>query len=171
MLVTLVTLAHVLGFLTSIHSIMSTRTSQGAIAWAVSLNTFPYLAVPLYWVFGRNRFQGYVTARQEGDLDIRDVALQAAEHAGDFIVPADEIGPGALAAARLASIPVLRGNSAELLIDGEDTFASIFSGIQQAQDYVLVQFYIVKNDELGNTLKSAMIERARQGGPRLLPVR
>ncbi len=37
---------HVLGFLSSIHAVMSTRTSQGAIAWVVSLNTFPYVAVP-----------------------------------------------------------------------------------------------------------------------------
>ncbi|MGD8330749.1 MAG: cardiolipin synthase, partial [Acidobacteriota bacterium] len=44
---------HVLGALSSINAIMNTRTEQGAIAWAVSLNTFPYLAVPAYWVLGR----------------------------------------------------------------------------------------------------------------------
>jgi hypothetical protein len=37
---------HNLGAISSIHAIMDTRTFQGAIAWAVSLNTFPYLAVP-----------------------------------------------------------------------------------------------------------------------------
>ena len=39
---------HVVGFLSSVHAVMSTRTPQGAIAWAVSLNTFPYVAVPAY---------------------------------------------------------------------------------------------------------------------------
>jgi cardiolipin synthase len=43
---------------------MSTRTSQGTIAWVVSLNTFPYLAVPAYWILGRSRFKGYVKAHQ-----------------------------------------------------------------------------------------------------------
>ena len=41
---------------------MTNRTAQGAIAWGVSLNTFPYLAVPLYWVFGRSQFKGYPEA-------------------------------------------------------------------------------------------------------------
>jgi len=57
---------HVLGFIASIDAVMSTRTAQGAVAWAVSLNAFPYLAVPAYWVLGRSKFEGYVTARQEG---------------------------------------------------------------------------------------------------------
>ena len=56
---------HVLGALSSIRAIMDTRTPQGSIAWAVSLNTFPYIAVPAYWVFGASQFNDYVTARQE----------------------------------------------------------------------------------------------------------
>jgi hypothetical protein len=27
------------------------------VAWAVSLNAFPYLAVPAYWILGRSRFR------------------------------------------------------------------------------------------------------------------
>jgi len=65
----IVGLAHLLGFLSSFHAIMSTRTSQGAIAWAVSLNAFPYVALPAYWVLGRNKFQGYVTARRAVDTE------------------------------------------------------------------------------------------------------
>jgi len=46
--------AHLLGFMSLIMAIMTTRTPQDSIAWAISLNTFPYIAVPAYWVFGRN---------------------------------------------------------------------------------------------------------------------
>ena len=62
MICLLLATAHVPGLLSSVHAIMTTRTSQGAIAWAVSLNTFPYVAVPAYWVFGRRKFEGYVEA-------------------------------------------------------------------------------------------------------------
>jgi len=72
--ITVMVVFHVLGFLSSINAVMSTRTAQGAVAWAVSLNTFPYLAVPAYWVLGRSRFEGYVDARQEGDNEIRHIA-------------------------------------------------------------------------------------------------
>jgi cardiolipin synthase len=54
----IIAFCHLLGAITSIHAILGVRTSQGAIAWAVSLNTFPYIAVPAYWVFGRSNFEG-----------------------------------------------------------------------------------------------------------------
>ncbi len=51
-------------------------------------------------------------------------------------------------AERLASVPGTGGNEVDLLIDGEATFESILDGINKATDYVLMQFYIVRNDEL-----------------------
>ena len=79
MIVFVIVLFHILGLISSIHAIMSTRTAQGAIAWAVSLNTFPYVAVPAYWVLGRSRFQGYTTARQAKLQEIDSVTDEAAK--------------------------------------------------------------------------------------------
>ena len=163
MLTVAVVLFHVVGFLSSIHAIMSTRTSQGAIAWGVSLITFPYVALPAYWVFGRNKFQGYVTARQKGDLEIQNLVRRARENVTPYIVPLGEESAAARAAVGLAEIPILGGNTAEVLIDGEATFASIFAGIDQARNYILVQFYIVHDDELGRELQSRLIARAQEG--------
>ncbi len=64
-MITLLLIAHILGFFSSFHALMSTRTAQGTIAWIVSLNTFPLLTVPAYWVLGRNKFKGYVTLRRQ----------------------------------------------------------------------------------------------------------
>ena len=35
---------------------------EGAIAWGISSITFPWLAIPLYWIFSRTRFRGYQEA-------------------------------------------------------------------------------------------------------------
>lgn len=53
-------------------------------------------------------------------------------------------------------------NDADILIDGDETFASIFEGIKKAKSYVLVQFYIIRDDEVGKELKDLLIERSRQ---------
>ena len=63
----------------------------------------------------------------------------------------------------MARIPLTGGNNVDLLIDGDATFASIFNGIDSAKAYVLVQFYIVRNDELGRKLKSRLIAKAQSG--------
>jgi cardiolipin synthase len=159
----IIIVAHVLGFLSSIHAVMSTRTSQGAIAWTVSLNAFPYLAVPAYWVLGRNKFQGYVTARRTVDLESDERVRKAIEGLTPYRITGVENGEATRAAERLAEMPFLRGNAAELLIDGKATFDSILQGIDEADEYVLFQFYIVHDDELGREVQSRLIAKARQG--------
>jgi len=156
---------HIVGFLSSIHAVMGTRTPQGAIAWAVSLNTFPYLAVPAYWVLGRSRFQGYVPARQAGEAMLRPLTAQAAARLAEYRVPDSEMAdaPAGRAAERLAGIPYLRGNRVDLLVDGDTTFESILAGIDSATSYVLFQFFIVHDDEIGRQVKDHLIRKAREG--------
>ena len=163
MVVALVVMFHLMGLLSSVHAIMSTRTPQGAVAWAVSLNTFPYVAVPAYWVLGRSRFQGYVTARK-GRLDEIDfVADEAVRRVLEHRLPEDQVGEAARAAERLAGMPFLSGNSIELLVDGDATFASILEGIDGAREYILIQFFIVHDDEIGRQVKSHLIAKAKEG--------
>lgn len=159
----LIVLFHGLGFLSSINAVMSTRTSQGAIAWAVSLNTFPYLAVPAYWVFGRSRFQGYVLARRVTDVEVDRIVREARESVAPYRIPENERDQATWAAEGLADMPVLGGNRADLLIDGDATFESIFRGIEEAERYILVQFFIVKDDGLGQALRDRLVAKAKQG--------
>jgi len=154
---------HVVGFLSSIDAVMTTRTAHGAVAWAVSLTTFPYVAVPAYWVLGRSRFQGYVDARQEGDHEIRHVALEARELTLDHRSGRSADDPIVRAAEMIAKIPVLKNNEVELLIDGHQTFDNILAGIDAAEEYILVQFFIVKDDEIGRELHKRLVAKAKEG--------
>ena len=66
--------------------------------------------------------------------------------------------------ANVSQMPFLTGNDVELLIDGEATFDSIFDGISRgAGDRLLVQFYIIRDDELGREFADRLIERAKAG--------
>ena len=154
---------HVLGVLSSIHAIMHTRTEQGAIAWAVSLNTFPYIAVPAYWVLGRSRFEGYVRVRRENMEQVAGITKEAVAAVAPFRVPDAEVDLAGQAAQRLAGIPFLRGNAVQLLVNGDATFKSIFEGIDAAREYVLVEYYIVHDDAIGRELKAHLIDRAQAG--------
>lgn len=154
---------HLLGLLTSIDAILSVRTAQGAIGWAVSLNTFPYVAVPAYWVFGRSNFEGYIVLRRKAEAELSDAERKLAADLLAMRPQGSEVPPPATLLERLAKMPATKGNHTELLIDGEATFRSIFESIAQAREYVLVQFYIIRDDELGRRLKDALIERSKAG--------
>ena len=164
---TLITLfvlgAHLLGALASINAILHVRTSQGTIAWAVSLNTFPYLAVPAYWVFGRSDFEGYVTVRRADKSELTATQQEIARDMEAMRPPPDRETDSMRLVQKLAMMPATRGNHAELLIDGQMTFDAILASIAQARDYVLVQFYIIHDDGLGRRFKDALIGKARAG--------
>jgi len=59
-------------------------------------------------------------------------------------------------------MPFLGGNDARLLIDGEATFAAILSAIDAAQVYVVLEFYIVRDDGLGQALKACLLKCLRR---------
>lgn len=155
--------SHLVGLLTSVHAIMGVRTAQGAIAWVVSLNTFPYAAVPAYWILGRSKFNGYVTARRLGDVKVAEVARGYVKTLTERKLIEQPDRDRAFLVEKLAKLPFTTGNDAELLVDGDATFQSIFEGISKAEKYVLVQFYIIQDDEVGRELKTRLLERAKAG--------
>lgn len=151
------------GFITSLRAIMDTRTPQGAIAWVFALNVFPYLAVPAYWVFGQAKFDGYVSLRREEIVKHKEEAIQLAAALEPYHLRIEARHDETLLLERLAKMPFTTNNRVELLIDGEATFDAIFAAIAQAKEYVLVQFYIIHEDELGNRLRDALLAKAKEG--------
>ena len=60
-----IALLHLLGMIAAIHAVLTVRTAQGSIAWALSLVFIPYLTLIPYLVFGRSTFDGYIKARRQ----------------------------------------------------------------------------------------------------------
>lgn len=152
---------YLLGIVSAVMALMSSRTSQGAIAWIISLLTFPYIAVPAYWFFGRPRFYGYVSARGERDSVLRQVLNRYRSNMLPYCSPS--LTADIQAVEQLAMMPLTQQNHAELLIDGKATFESLFAGIDRAKHYVLIQFFIVRNDALGRRLQHHLEQAARRG--------
>ena len=163
LVVLIVVVMHVLGFIASINALMSTRTAPGAIAWIVALNTFPYAALPAYLAFGGSKFEGYVVARREKG-SVQETALKTKQaQIAPYLYHPESPPEDIQALERLAKMSFLTGNHVDLLIDGDATFRSIFEGIAAAEHYLLVQFYIVRDDTLGRELKNRLIQKAREG--------
>jgi cardiolipin synthase len=114
-------------------------------------------------VLGRSRFHGYDIARRSLD----DRQEQVEQHALEMLAPfrLSEFGHSMTVRAveALGRMPALGGNRVDLLIDGDTTFSSILDGIDQAADYILFQFFIVKDDGLGRRVKDHLIARAKAG--------
>jgi cardiolipin synthase A/B len=153
----------IVGILHMLHALMHVRTSQGTIAWVISLIVLPVVAIPLYWLLGRTRFSGNVGGRRRKDGRLAKLAEGMHQRLRQLEVEIPEDDAFERAAHLLGGLPFTRGNHLELLIDGEETFDRIFRAIQEAESYLCVNFFIVKNDKLGTRFQQALIERARAG--------
>ena len=154
---------YVCGIVLAVDAVMTVRTSQGSIAWIISLLTFPYVAVPLYWVFGRRKYLGYIDARRTENKDMQPLIDNIMPRLPEFTIHVPESHMNFRVLEELAAMPFTRYNDAELLIDGEETFKAMFEGIESARKYILVQFFIIKDDLLGREFQSALIKKAGEG--------
>ena len=154
---------YLIGILHVLHALMHVRTSQGTIAWVISLLTMPFLAIPMYWLLGRTRFSRHIGGRRETDTLLGQLAATMHRSLGHFEVEIPDDDAFERAAQLLGGLPFTRGNELELLIDGEVTFERIFQVIRESKSYLCVNFFIVKNDKLGTRFQDALIERAKAG--------
>ena len=154
---------YVVGALHVLHALMHVRTSQGTVAWVISLLTVPFVAIPLYWLLGRTRFSRDVGGRREKDLRLDRLAKKMRQRLHHWQVEIPEDDAFEQAAQFLGGLPFTRGNELELLIDGEEVFSRIFEAIHSARHYLCINFFIVKNDTLGMKFQNALIERALAG--------
>ncbi|WP_042460601.1 cardiolipin synthase [Neobacillus dielmonensis] len=54
-------------------------------------------------------------------------------------------------------------NSVDLFVDGRKKFEQLFKDIESANDYIHLQYYIIKNDRLGKKLIALLTEKAKTG--------
>jgi len=157
------TVIQLAGLATAWHAVHHVRTAQAAVAWVIGLLTMPILVMPLYWVFGRSRFAGYREAMQEVERQHRASVATVQQ---ELMTEVNARDPGEGSPIEFLSdvldTPLSRGNEFKLLIDDE-FFDALLSQIRAAKSYVYAEFYILRDDEIGDRFADALIEQARAG--------
>lgn len=159
----IIALFYLAGLIAAVHAAIGTRTSQGAVAWVVSLISFPFLALPLYLVLGRNKFAGRAAAFRESHGGVEEVVERYQECFTPHVLESSDEPSWRHALEKLTGFDMAGGNDIKLLINGEATFDSILAGISGAREYILFQFYMINHDELGRRVRDALVERAKAG--------
>lgn len=154
-------LFYLFGLMATVDAIWHGRTSQGTLAWVTSLTFVPFIALPLYMFFGSPRFRGYKKARKASSKVLKELHFEQKMCAEAFI--SHNKSRAIIPLEALSRLPQSEQNDVRLLINGKQTFDHIFSAINAAKDTILVQFYIVNDDELGRQLQQALITKAKQG--------
>ena len=144
--------------------LLSYRTAQGAIAWILALIGLPYLTVPLFLLFGRNRFGGYRKVKPFGEEKISLVLNDFERQSSVIDCPGRNRASDELQVlCKLGRQPFTGGNRCDLLEDGVATFEALFEAMEKARRYILLEFYIVRSDRIGQRIKTLLERKLAQG--------
>lgn len=143
------------------------RQPSATMAWILAIIFVPVVGLLCYLLFGATRVRRIVRKSAQASRRIEEIACQR-EGGLTACDPSDGslehrtaalIRLGAKVSKRQAS----RGNRAEVLLDGADTYSAMVEAIEQASDHIHILFYIVQPDETGRQLRDLLIRKAKQG--------
>lgn len=151
------------GILLAVRALFVARTSQAAIGWVLGLIVFPYFAIPLFLVFGESKFSGYALAGSGRVPSLDAIRSRIAEALQPFAVMDSKFSTLGDMLRREWGFPLLRGNHLRLLVNGDETFPAIYQAIDEAKDYLCVQFFIIRHDATGQEFKARLLAAAARG--------
>ncbi|HZP67058.1 MAG TPA: phospholipase D-like domain-containing protein [Rudaea sp.] len=64
---------------------------------------------------------------------------------------------------RAAGAPLVGGNAVDLLVDARDNYAAWLAAMRRAERRILLENYIIRDDEVGREFRAVLVERAEAG--------
>jgi cardiolipin synthase A/B len=142
-------LATIASFVIATSLIGSRRTSQSILAWLLALVFMPFVAIPLFLVFGRRKFPRRAKRPQD---DARRLTARTA-HPPPMLSIASVLQSSGVAAPR-------GGNSFELLVTGETAYARLIELIAASERTIDLTMFILGHDVTGHAVVEALAARA-----------
>ncbi len=143
------------GSICALHALYNARSAQGALAWTIALLLLPLPSIIFYLALGRRRLRRLMSSALPEESTQSLVQLWQ-QHKGN---------PNRLetALSRLTGIDACSGNEVQLLLNGEETYRSLLTAMEAAQESILLEFFIIKDDKVGKLLGDCLMRKAQQG--------
>lgn len=149
----------------SIIIFLENRHPTQTLTWLVVLGSFPLLGFFFYLLFGRNVRKKRLFSRKalldevvylsiEGNIDHMEEKIgHMGEHQQKLFRLAHKLGKS----------PISFASETKVLTNGSETFSTIFEALKKATHHIHLEYYIVRDDGIGQQLKDILIERAKNG--------
>ncbi len=139
------------------------RRPTTAMAWLLGIFFVPLLGVILFLLFGNFRLSRRRRAQQEAvNTRIRagtsELAAVESQYSGpEWVASAAELNK------TLGSLPMVDGNSVDLLPGYPDSIKAMTAAVREAKTFVNAEFYILSSDHITDDLLTALEDAAERG--------
>ena len=141
------------------------RSPDAAKGWLLLILFEPILGLALYLVFGRRRLPAWRLKRATAFRELaHPIRARLLSHPNVFHPAQDpSIAPGIQLAEKLGEMPILGGNSVEVLSDYTGIFDRLVADIDAARSHVHLLFYIIADDAVAGRVIAALERAAARG--------
>lgn len=154
---------YALSILTVIIVILSeNRSPVKSLAWMTVLLVMPVVGLVLYIFFGRNiQRKRLISRRNQRKLRRTETSRKHTDFRRLKLLP-QSVQLVKLTHS-LAGAVYHEGNSATVFTHATEKMDALISDIDNATDYVNIEYYIIEDDTVGQKLKRSLIDAARRG--------
>lgn len=140
------------------------------IAWIFVLISFPIVGLIGQIYLSREYLLGKKLSEKE-HKDIKRLK-ETGLLENDYSTKMNQIKNEEVIKEKLKIVKMLSNNSKALLTDknqltllnnGKATYDALLKAIENAQEYIHLEYYIIENDKIGNKVKDALIKKAKEG--------
>lgn len=147
--------------LVMIKVVMDNRQPAKTMAWILVLWAIPVIGILLYIFFGQNtRKERLISERSLSQLTKRSMFEYIEQK--DLRLPESHRPLMLLFKNQSMALP-FKDNDVTLYTSGYDFFPALLHEISLAQHHIHIDIYIFEDDELGNLIADALIDRAEHG--------
>ncbi|NND05335.1 MAG: cardiolipin synthase [Saprospiraceae bacterium] len=136
------------------------------LAWIMVLIFIPIVGIILYFSLGRNRRKNkFFKLRRTRQIEqylrtVKKYYTEVDQHHEEPEV-LENIDLVRLIIKNSSFLPS-KGNQVQILQDGEQTFRAIFEALEQAQNFIHIQYYIFENGELADKFAEVCKKKVRE---------
>lgn len=165
----LVVIIYILNFLVIINLIFRERRQiQSTIAWLLILSIVPMAGFFLYLIFGRKISKDNLfKTKKEYDIGFNEAFEQSfrnsnskSEQEARIIYENKDMISTLL---RMDNAHLTSGNKVDLYKASEDFFDTLLYKLERATNFINIQFYIFKDDEIGTKILKILTDKAKSG--------
>lgn len=149
--------------------IYDTTSTNKTLAYLLLVIFIPVVGMLFYFSFGINYRKRRVYSKKLIEDDalrgqvIREVILETEHNLRNQVNIIGDAKSLVHLLLRDSFSPLTTGNSAKLLLNGEQKFPEVFRALEGAKHHIHIQYYIFENDVIGNQVKEILIRKAAEG--------
>jgi len=141
--------------------ISENRNPVKTISWVLIIVFLPIIGLIWYIVFGQDITKKYALSKRFYSK-LKKRPLDEIGTSEEFAYPRQHASLIRLLK-NLDHTPLLGGNEMKIFVHGSEKFEHLLADIERAEHHIHIDYYIIDDDNIGNTLKNALIRKSLQG--------